>query len=194
LHKKLSAIAEDLGVERDRAWPTSARWLWKRLKEVLPVLMAAGVEASRARPDKGTVIALRRVPTPNASNASTDESRSDKGDMAGNTDEANAISNARVGSNASSNASGNPAKDADSGNTGNTGNRSEDLSEVVAAFLREPPAWYRRQAEECVRQGSPERLLKPLASAVAYQVLGNANRWSEVLPHVEAALKERNPS
>jgi hypothetical protein len=191
LHKKLSAIAEDLGVERDRAWPKSARWLWKRLKEVLPVLMAAGVEASRARPDKGTVIALRRVPIPNASNASTDESRSDKGDMAGNTDEANAISNARVGSNASSNASENPANQAGSGNTGNTGIRDGDSSEVVAAFLGEPPAWYRRQVEECAKRGSPERLLKPLASAVAYHLLGDTHRWAEVLPHVEADMKER---
>jgi hypothetical protein len=32
LHKKLAVVAEDLGVERDRAWPKSARWLWKRLK------------------------------------------------------------------------------------------------------------------------------------------------------------------
>ena len=53
LHKKLASVAEDLGVERDRAWPKSARWLWKRLKEVLPVLMAAGVEASRTTPGQG---------------------------------------------------------------------------------------------------------------------------------------------
>jgi hypothetical protein len=59
----------------------------------------------------------------------------------------------------------------------------------VSAFFREPPAWYTRQANECARHGAPERLLKPLASAVAYEVFGNTNRWSEVLPHVEAALK-----
>jgi hypothetical protein len=156
---------------------------------VLPVLMASGVEASRTRPDKGTVITLRRVPTPNASNASMGESRPDKGDMAGNTDEANAISNARFGSNAISNASENPAKQAGSGNTGN---RSEDVSEAVAAFLSEPPAWYTRQAEECIRQGTPERLLRPLGVAVAYHVLGNTHRWAEVLPHIEATLKDRD--
>jgi hypothetical protein len=194
LHKKLAAVAEDLGVERDRAWPKSARWLWKRLKEVLPVLMAAGVEAGRARPDKGTVIALRIIPTSNASNASIGESRSDKGYMAGNSGEANASSNARIRPNASANARGNPAKQAGSGITGSTGNRSGDLSEAVAAFLCEPPAWYRRQAEVCVRQESPERLLKPLASAVAYDLLGSTHRWAEVLPHVEAALEERNPA
>ena len=59
----------------------------------------------------------------------------------------------------------------------------------LSNFLANPPEWYRRQAEECGRHGAPERLLKPLATAVAYEVLGDTNRWSEVLPHVEAALK-----
>ena len=63
----------------------------------------------------------------------------------------------------------------------------------VSSFLANPPDWYRRQAEECARQGSPERLLKPLASAVAYHVLGTTNLWSEVLPQVEAASNERSP-
>jgi hypothetical protein len=117
------------------------------------------------------------------------ESRPDTGNAAGNSDEANASSNARIESNASANASEKLAIQADSGNTGITGNRSGDFSEVVFAFLRDPPSWYRRQAEECVRQGAPERLLKPLASAVAYHVLGNTHRWPEVLSHIEAALK-----
>jgi len=120
------------------------------------------------------------------------ESRPDKGDMAGNTDEANAISNDRIGPIAISNASENPAKQAGSGNTGNTGIRDGDSSEELSAFLSEPPAWYRRQAEECIRQGIPERLLRPLGVAVAYHVLGNTHRWAEVLPHIEAALKDRN--
>ena len=60
--------------------------------------------------------------------------------MAGNTDEANAISNARIESNASANASDNPANQAGSGNTGNTGIRDGDSSEEVAAFLSDPPA------------------------------------------------------
>jgi hypothetical protein len=193
LHKKLGSIAEDLGVERDKAWPRSARWLWRRIKEVLPVLAAAGIETRRERPDSGTVIALRRSPASNASNASAYESRSDKGDATGINLAGNASSNARIEPNASANASENPAKQADSGNTGNTGNRSGDVSEEVSAFLREPPAWYRRQAEECAQRGTPERLLKPLATAVAYHVLGNTHRWAEVLSHVEAALEEGSP-
>jgi len=59
----------------------------------------------------------------------------------------------------------------------------------LSAFLREPPAWYTRQAAECKRHGAPKRLLKPLASAVAYEVFNNTNLWSEVLTRVEAALE-----
>jgi hypothetical protein len=66
----------------------------------------------------------------------------------------------------------------------------DSVAAEVADFLREPPPWYRRQAEECARQGAPERLLRPLACATAYHVLSNTNRWSEVLPHIEAALRE----
>jgi hypothetical protein len=122
LHNKLGSIAEDLGVERDKAWPKSARWLWRRIKEVLPVLVAAGIEARRERPDSGTVIALRRSPASNASNASAGESRSGKGDATGINLAGNASANARSDANASEN----PAKEAVYGNTGITGNRNEN--------------------------------------------------------------------
>jgi hypothetical protein len=70
------------------------------------------------------------------------------------------------------------------------GKRETSVAARVATFLQEPPHWYKRQVEEYVRQGAPERLLKPLASAAASHVLGNAHRWTEILPHVEAALRE----
>jgi len=41
-----------------------------------------------------------------------------------------------------------------------------------------------------MRHGTPERLLKPLAAAAAHEVFGDTDRWFEVLPGVEAALKE----
>jgi hypothetical protein len=69
--------------------------------------------------------------------------------------------------------------------------RDDDLQadSSLSDFLGDPPTWYTKQAEECGRRGTPERLLKPLASAVAYEVFGDTNRWSEVLPLVEAALR-----
>jgi hypothetical protein len=72
------------------------------------------------------------------------------------------------------------------------GKRETSVAAEVATFLHEPPHWYTRQVEEYVRQGAPERLLKPLASAVASHVLGNALRWTEILPRIEAALSERS--
>jgi hypothetical protein len=72
------------------------------------------------------------------------------------------------------------------------GKRETSVAAKVATFLHEPPHWYRRQVEEYVRQGAPERLLKPLASAIASHLLGNALRWTEILPRIEAALSERS--
>jgi len=69
------------------------------------------------------------------------------------------------------------------------GRRETSVAAQVANFLHDPPPWYRRQVEEYVRQGAPERLLKPLASATAEQVLGNAQRWTETLPHIAAAIR-----
>jgi hypothetical protein len=99
-------------------------------------------------------------------------------------------SNARSGPNASANASENPAKQAGSGNTDNTGIRVGEFSEDLSAFLANSPDWYTRQAAECKLQGAPQRLLKPMATAVAHEVFADTHRWSEVLPRVEASLNE----
>jgi hypothetical protein len=125
LHKRLEGVAEGLSVSivKDKAWPKSAQWLWRRIKEVLPVLMAAGIDAKREHPDTGTVITLHKLPRNDASNASNGEDRTAKGNTAGNNDGANVSSNASRTFNASANASDNPARDTTSGNTGNTGNR-----------------------------------------------------------------------
>jgi hypothetical protein len=180
-----------VSVVRDKSWPKRARWLWRRIKEVLPLRVAAGIDAKRERPDSGTVITLRKVPTNDVSNASTSEPRSDNGKAAGNKEGSNGSSNASSLSNASPNASEEPARQAGSGNTGITNIRNGDSSEEVSAFLANPPARYTRQAGECERKGAPERLLKSLASDAAYEVFGNTNRRSEVLPRLEAALREK---
>jgi hypothetical protein len=131
LHKKLESIAEEIGVSivRDKAWPKSARWLWRRIQEVVPLLVGVGIEASRERDEAGTTIALRRVPADDASDASQDRKRVDKPDTAGYTRPDDARSNARNTSNANADASRNSAETADSDNTGNTGNRIGDFSE-----------------------------------------------------------------
>lgn len=75
------------------------------------------------------------------------------------------------------------------------GNPPEELSTLLDAERR--PDWVRRQARKCVEEGSPERLLKPLASSVAADRLGNVRRWEEALPfvreHLEALASEGTP-
>jgi hypothetical protein len=128
LHKKRESIAEEISVSivRDKAWPKSARWLWRRIQEVVPLLVGLGIEASRERDEAGTTIALRRVPTDDASDASEDRECVDKPDTIGNAAPDDARANARNAPNASADASRNSAETAGSGNNGNTGNRFGD--------------------------------------------------------------------
>src|SRR5215211_4151778 len=71
LHGKLEGVAESLGISvvRDKAWPKSARWLWRRIKEVLPLLAAAGIEAARGRDESAKQITLRQLSNDDATNA-----------------------------------------------------------------------------------------------------------------------------
>jgi hypothetical protein len=192
LHKELARVAEELGVSRERMWPKSAGWLWKRIKEVLPVLVAVGIEADRSEDNSGSRIAVRKVPTGTATIATDSENGEGKPETGGSEAEHAATPTATDGSSTQSTATGKDDTYGRIGSSGTNGSRYEDFSEELTAFLRDPPGWYRRQAAECVRQGVPERLLKPLASAAAYHVVGNTNRRSEVLPYVEAALRERS--
>jgi hypothetical protein len=62
LHQELERVAESLRVVRDRAWPKNARWLWKRIKVVLPLLVAVGIETDRRENKTGSMISLRNSP------------------------------------------------------------------------------------------------------------------------------------
>src|SRR5215204_4079334 len=126
LHSKLKVTAAQLGVdiERDKAWPKSARWLWRRIKEVLPLLVTTGIEAERAEDRSGTKITLRKSPTDDATNATGGESGTNKAKAGGNTSADDATSNATTLPDATANATRKPADRAENGNSGNIGNRS----------------------------------------------------------------------
>jgi hypothetical protein len=131
LHKKLEGVAESLGVSivRDKAWPKSARWLWRRIKEVLPLLVAAGIEAARGRDESTKQITLRKLPKNDGSVGSHRESRADKAETPANTIADDGISNGSHSANGRSNGSGNPTQEAASADTANTAIRFEDFSE-----------------------------------------------------------------
>ncbi len=66
LHAKLGDQAEELkiDVKRDRSWPKTPSWLWRRMREVLPLLVAMGIEAHNSgNTNRGSIITLTKVPT-----------------------------------------------------------------------------------------------------------------------------------
>lgn len=125
IHKKLEGVAESLGVSiaRDKAWPKSARWLWRRIKEVLPLLAAAGIEAHRDDTEKASVIAFRKVSTDDSSDSRILKNRVDKGNTAGIRDDDDSSSNSSRASNSRNDSSPDSAYLSASGDTGITGDR-----------------------------------------------------------------------
>ena len=65
LHAKLEVEAEEMNIniKREKTWPKSPSWLWRRIREVLPLLTAMGVEAHNSGNSKtGSQITLTKVP------------------------------------------------------------------------------------------------------------------------------------
>src|SRR5215211_2107055 len=131
MHSKLKVVAAQLGVEvdGDRAWPKAARWLWRRIKEVLPLLVAAGIEASRGRDEAAKQIALRRFPTNDGSNGSRRESGVGKGETHADTAGDDGRSDGGDAANGRSNGSEKSPSNAASAKTADTANRYGDFSE-----------------------------------------------------------------
>ena len=158
MHSKLKVVAAQLGVDvdRDKAWPKSARWLWRRIKEVLPLLVAAGIEASRGRDEAAKQIALRRFPTNDGSDGIEGESRADKGSITANMDIDDGMTNGRDASNGRNDGSQNPAHNAGSANTADTANRYGDPTEAAGRQNRRRAfaAWSSRAWQ---RSGHAER-------------------------------------
>jgi hypothetical protein len=126
LHSKLKVVAAQLGidVEKDKAWPKSARWLWRRIKEVLPLLVAASIEARRGRDESAKQITLRKILINDGNDGSRGKSRADKGETHANTNSDDGRSNGSDDANGRSNGSEKPPNNAASANTADTANRS----------------------------------------------------------------------
>ena len=62
LYEKLENVAISHGIDvfHDKAWPRSSRVLWKRMKEVLPLLESRGIAAHRSERRIGTIIKLSK--------------------------------------------------------------------------------------------------------------------------------------
>jgi hypothetical protein len=203
LHNELKPVAEKLGVDRDKAWPKSARSLWRRIKEVLSLLLAAGIEATRSETRTGSIITLRKT---SATDATTDENRTGKADSGGNNTAADATVDATDAPNATGDATRNPADRAENGNSGNSGNSRGDSAEAplvddlgpgesatlaelkARRLLKNPPGWLQDQVKHARGLGFPQSQLNALAASIAAVVCGDATKGEEVLPVVVAFL------
>jgi hypothetical protein len=118
LHKTLEVVAEALGVsiKHDKEWPKSARWLWRRIKVVLPLLVSTGIEARRDEDQHGSRIHLRKKPEDDATDATTNGNPEDEPKIGGDTDTDDATANGPGASNATRDL----ADRAKSGNSGNS--------------------------------------------------------------------------
>jgi hypothetical protein len=199
LHKKLEGVAESLGVSitRDKAWPKSARWLWRRIKEVLPLLIVAGIEAAREHTDRGTAIALRKVPKNDVSNVRERESGDDKAQSSDINDGLMSDSNVRNASNVRSNVSPNPAETKASGNTDNTDKKYGGSSEAgygmtAAEVLKEinRPNTGAATNADLYRCGeiNKENAVEWITKAILDRRGMAAEGWERHVPAVEAAL------
>lgn len=62
LLKQLDQVAAEAGVDRkSRHWPKDARWVWRRIKEVLPNLLAVGLKATNSDVAGKAQIAITRI-------------------------------------------------------------------------------------------------------------------------------------
>ena len=69
LLKQLDQVAEEAGVDRkSRHWPKDTRWLWRRINEVLPNLLAVGLKAMNSTAAGKTQIAITRIAPENDPN------------------------------------------------------------------------------------------------------------------------------
>ena len=92
------------------------------------MLVAAGIEASRAEDKSGTKITLRKMSTVVATNATGAENPTRKADGGGNTNADAATANAT----STANATRKPADRTESGISGNSGSRFGDFSEEAS--------------------------------------------------------------
>jgi AAA domain len=60
-------------------------------------------------------------------------------------------------------------------------------SDDLAAFLANPPEWWRVEAEKCL--SDPEQYLRPLSSATAFEIYGSTNMMARILPEIRKALR-----
>jgi hypothetical protein len=138
LLEALEAEAEKLkiNVKRDKQWPGSPKWLWRRIKEVLPALGAYGISASKSENRSGSKIVLTLDPP--------------GGNSPGGGGNRNSVVATTV-------ATPDPADTAENGNSGNSGNRSGHMSpSFLGPVEKIPPREPAQEAKTKPPRQTPE--------------------------------------
>jgi hypothetical protein len=212
LHAALQDRGEDdLDLKSDKTWPKTGRTLWKKIREVTPLLEAHGIRAYRKNDNRsGRPIILDTDftdPDPDGDKYAkcTDDNADD-----------NCFADDNADDNFSTSSADTPDTYADSDDNGQNGRyfgdtlgshtsdskkkkregeSKPDLSSApsvmtggaVAEIFSDPPDWLQRQTEKHL-ENPAERTLKPLCTAVAYELYKDASRGAEIRPEVEREL------
>ncbi len=193
------AAGEDLDLGDDKTWPKTGRNLWKKIREVTPLLEVHGIKAYRSNNcKKGRPIVL-----------DTDFHEPDgPGDTVNDTVNDNRPVNDKVNDNFDTSFThkadthqGKPESEQSERYFGVTlgshtlikkeeqrqGERNPDLSftsfttpvDTVSEYFANPPDWLTTQLGKCREH---ERFVNPTCCTVAYEVFGTAARSKEVEP------------
>lgn len=213
LHAALVDRAEDeLDLKDDKTWPKTGRTLWKKIREVTPLLEAHGIRAYRKNDNRaGRPIVLDTDfndggPDDKPSGQSADDNADDKcraddnaddnfSILSGNTGDAYAVSDDKAdcgryfGPSLGSNALIKKEEESQGESKPNLSSASSASggASPVVALLESPPGWLIRQLAKC-RENT--NLLKPTCSSISYEVYKTSSRWEEVKPLLERHLEE----
>ncbi len=218
LHAKLEVEAEELNIDvkKDKAWPKSPSWLWRRMREVLPLLTAMGVEASQQHTDTGSKILLTKVgqnPDPDSDgkpdsteeDAVSDAVRENHAQVSGfdSTDDTDGICG-HSSTPLSRTREEKAEKERENGSKTHTGrelpknpvsavrtpaeSKKRAEPDTVGEFFEHAPNWLRLQVEKHL-ENPAERTIKPLCTAVATELYSDPFRGTAIRPEVEEALE-----
>ena len=207
-YQQLGSVATE-EMRRSKAWPAAPNSLGAEMKRLAPALRAIGIEVQDYREPTAERRRMWKLShKKDSSKGPSEPSEPSEGDKKPRKTEETPSDGFRTpseglgqlfddlghpldSSDEQSCPKESPAKEEDSDDLDGSDGSSHPPSDAqVRALLEDPPEWFRKQATVCIQEGIPERLLNPLASAVAYECLGDVHRWREALPGVERKLRE----
>ncbi|MDP9479497.1 MAG: hypothetical protein M3R38_28150, partial [Actinomycetota bacterium] len=209
LHSAIeAAVEDDLDLGDDKTWPKTGRTLWKKIREVTPLLEVHKIRAYRKNDNRaGRPIVLDTDFTdPDPGHKSADDNADDNCRADDNADDNFSVSSADTADNYADSddtpsngryfgvtlGSHTLIKNGEEGQGESNPNLSSASSVKMSdgpleEFFEGSPDWLTKQLGKC-RQD--ERLINPTCCTVAYEVFGTATRSEEVKPVLRRWLEK----